>query len=208
MKEAAMKPTKGESRTVALAAMFFVAALSAQADEKQKRAEALDVTEKSAAARRIVISIQDCKLALLEGSRVVRIWETAVGSASTPSPRGSYTVVTRLSRPTYYRPGKVVPPGPSNPLGTRWLGLSLKGFGIHGTNAPGSIGHKASHGCIRMRNRDVEELFALVEVGVVVELFDERNEYVDHIFNSDVQPNPVLSAAVAAPSVPNAATAR
>lgn len=202
-----MKPTKEESRTVALAAILLMSAISAFADER-KRAEALASQNDPATALRIVVSIQDCKLALLEGDRVVKVWETAVGSASTPSPTGSYTIAVRLSRPTYYRPGKIVPPGPSNPLGTRWLGLSLKGFGIHGTNAPGSIGHKASHGCVRMRNRDVEELFALVQVGVVVELFDERNQYLDRIFGTEIQPAPVLNASGGAPSLDNVALAR
>jgi lipoprotein-anchoring transpeptidase ErfK/SrfK len=72
--------------------------------------------------------------------------------------------------PTYSHDGKVVKPGPSNPVGTRWMGLGYKGYGIHGTNHPESIGHAASHGCIRMRNHDVEELFELVRVGDEVEL--------------------------------------
>jgi lipoprotein-anchoring transpeptidase ErfK/SrfK len=67
----------------------------------------------------------------------------------------------------------VVPPGKWNPLGTRWLGLSRKGYGIHGTNAPKSIGKAASHGCIRLRNSDIEELFDLVSVGDAVELVGE-----------------------------------
>jgi hypothetical protein len=68
------------------------------------------------------------------------------------------------------------------------MGLSLKGFGIHGTNVPGSIGRKASHGCIRMRNRDVEELFDLVLVGDMVELHKERNERLAGIFGTGRPP--------------------
>jgi lipoprotein-anchoring transpeptidase ErfK/SrfK len=92
----------------------------------------------------------------------------------------------------------VVPPGPSNPLGTRWLGLSVKGFGIHGTNVPQSIGKNASHGCIRMRNSDVEELFELVQVGDAVEIYNESNPIVAKILNNDAQPaaSPVLSASL------------
>jgi lipoprotein-anchoring transpeptidase ErfK/SrfK len=55
--------------------------------------------------------------------------------------------------PTYSHDGKVVGPGPANPVGTRWMSIGYKGYGIHGTNHPESIGHAASHGCIRMRNR-------------------------------------------------------
>jgi hypothetical protein len=64
------------------------------------------------------------------------------------------------------------------------MGLSLKGFGIHGTNDPRSIGRKASHGCIRMQNRDVEELFGLVRIGDVVELHNERDEELAGIFGA------------------------
>ena len=200
-----MKPTKRESRTVALVAMVIMAAISAIAEEKQKRVGNPNMQKESAPVRRIVVSLQDRKLALLEGHRVLKIWATAVGAKSTPSPSGTYAIVNRLSRPTYYHPGKVVPPGPSNPLGTRWLGLSLKGFGIHGTNAPASIGRKASHGCIRMRNRDIEELFELVQVGSVVELHGENNEYLAQIFNSEVQqaPSQDLTASAAASFISN-----
>ena len=72
--------------------------------------------------------------------------------------------------PTYSHDGKVVRPGPGNPVGTRWMSLGYKGYGIHGTNHPESIGHAASHGCIRLRNHDVEELFQLVHVGDEVDL--------------------------------------
>ena len=121
--------------------------------------------------RRVVISIPDRKLSLYEGDQVVKSWDVAVGKPSTPSPRGAATIVSRIKNPTWYGPaGKVVGPGRSNPVGTRWIGLSMKGYGIHGTNEPNSIGNAASHGCIRMRNRDVEELFAMVDTGTPVEL--------------------------------------
>jgi lipoprotein-anchoring transpeptidase ErfK/SrfK len=121
-------------------------------------------------ARRIVVSLPDRKIALFEDGRVVKIYPIAVGKHGTPSPNGSFRIVNRVVRPTWYQPGKVVPAGPANPLGTRWMGLGYKGYGIHGTNRPKSIGKAASHGCIRMRNEDVEDLFARVEVGDLVEL--------------------------------------
>jgi len=133
-------------------------------------------------SRRIVVSIPDRKLAVLEGERVVKVFATAVGAAKTPSPTGSFTIVERLADPTWYGPRKVVPPGKSNPLGPRWLGLSKKGYGIHGTNAPASIGHDASHGCIRLRNSDIEELFEMVAVGEQVDLIGERTEDTERIF--------------------------
>ena len=120
--------------------------------------------------RRIVISLSDRKLMLLDDERVVKIYDTAIGKPSTPTPQGEFEVINRIPHPTWFGRGRPVPPGKSNPLGTRWLGLSKSGYGIHGTNAPASIGTAASKGCIRMNNRDVEELFLLVQVGVRVEI--------------------------------------
>jgi lipoprotein-anchoring transpeptidase ErfK/SrfK len=204
-KEAAMRTAKGESKTAALAAIIIMSAISALAEEKLRRAGTLDSKEDSDQVRRIVVSIQDRKLALLQGDQVIKTWDTAVGADSTPSPSGVYSIAILLSRPTYYHSGKVVPPGPSNPLGTRWLGLSIKGFGIHGTNVPGSIGRKASHGCIRMRNRDVEELFTLVKIGDVVEIYSESNIFLAQIFKSKdpKASSPVLSASSDASFIAN-----
>ncbi len=169
-------------RLAAMTGMMFLAAVEAMAQEKQ-----------SAPGRRIVVSLADRKLAVVEAGHVVKIFPTAVGAPRTPSPVGSYHVVQRLSDPTWYTKGRIVPPGKANPLGTRWLGLSAKGYGIHGTNAPASVGHDVSHGCIRMRNRDVEELFAMVTVGDPVELYNERVPELEAIFG----PAPVLTAGVA-----------
>jgi lipoprotein-anchoring transpeptidase ErfK/SrfK len=145
-------------------------------------AEALAQDKQAASARRIVISIPDRQLAVLEDNRIIKIYPTAVGATATPSPAGSFKIATRLMHPTWYTKGRIVPPGKSNPLGTRWMGLSLKGYGIHGTSDPASIGHNASHGCIRMRNRDAEELFEIVAVGDQVELYGERTPELDRIF--------------------------
>jgi len=160
-------------RLAALAGVMAMAAAEALAQDKAVRP-----------ARRIVVSIPDRKLAVLEDDRVVKIYGTAVGKPSTPSPEGTFTVVAHIPDPTWYSKGHIVPPGKSNPLGTRWIGLSKKGYGIHGTNAPGSIGRNASHGCIRMRNQDVEELFEIVAVGDVVELHGERNPETERIFGT------------------------
>ena len=123
--------------------------------------------------RRIVVSIPDRKLILLEGEQVLRVYDVAVGKASTPTPTGTFAIVNRSVNPTWWSPNGPVAPGPANPLGSRWMGLSAKGYGIHGTNAPSSIGKAASHGCIRMRKADLEELFTMVTVGTIVELQNE-----------------------------------
>ncbi len=138
--------------------------------------------DKQQPVRRIVISIPDHKLAVIEAGRVLRIFPTAVGAPKSPSPAGAYRIVVRIPDPTWYTKGRIVPPGKSNPLGTRWLGLSVKGYGIHGTNNPASIGHNASHGCIRMRNHDVEQLFEMVSVGDAVELYDQATPETGQIF--------------------------
>jgi lipoprotein-anchoring transpeptidase ErfK/SrfK len=130
----------------------------------------------------IVISIPNRKLALLEDGRVLKVYPVAVGAESTPSPSGIFTVVNRLVKPTYYRPGTVIAPGPQNPLGSRWIGLSRKGYGIHGTNAPRSIGKAASHGCIRMAKADLQDLFEIVRVGDVVEIRAEADEETAALF--------------------------
>jgi lipoprotein-anchoring transpeptidase ErfK/SrfK len=176
-----MRGIRGQSTYYLKAiAALFVAAGEAWAQETRT------------AARRIVISIPDRKLALVEDGRVLKIYPVAVGALATPSPEGSYTVIQRLTNPTWYAPGKVVPPGRSNPLGTRWIGLSRKGYGIHGTSNPRSIGRRASHGCIRLRNHDVEQLFTMVAIGDPVDLYGERTSETTRVFGE-----PVLAAVVA-----------
>jgi hypothetical protein len=161
----------GVKRLAALTGTLLLAAVEAWAQEKQ-----------GLPGRRIIVSIPDRKLAVVEAGRVVKVFETAVGALRTPSPTGSFTIVQRIPEPTWYTKGRIVPPGKSNPLGTRWIGLSVKGYGIHGTNRPSSIGHNVSHGCIRMKNHDVEALFDMVAVGDEVELESERTPETERIF--------------------------
>ena len=117
-----------------------------------------------------------------------------------------------MINPTYYHHGEVIPPGPENPVGNRWMGLSVAGYGIHGTNAPRSIGKAVSHGCIRMSQRDLDRLFAQVGVGDTVEIVAERDEETAAIFgvppvapHSAAAPAPVLTA-MAAPEASPAAS--
>src|SRR5580765_95135 len=132
--------------------------------------------------RKVVVSIPHRKLALLEDGKVKKVYPVAVGAQQSPTPAGTFAVKTRLVEPTYYHPGKVIPAGANNPLGTRWIGLSTKGYGIHGTNVESSVGQAASHGCIRMHRTDLEELFAEVEVGDQVEIRAEPDAEVAGIF--------------------------
>jgi len=134
----------------------------------------------------VLVSIPDRKLAVLVNGVVVAGFAISVGADASPSPTGEFTIVNRVSNPTYYHNGVMIPAGKSNPVGTRWVGLSQKGYGIHGTNAPKSIGRAASHGCIRLRNRDMEELFGMLRVGDVVEIRGERDEQIAEIFGGEV----------------------
>jgi L,D-transpeptidase-like protein len=139
---------------------------------------------KAQPARQVLVSVPDRKLAVLEDGRVLKVFPVAVGADDSPSPDGEFQIINRLSNPTYYHPGKVIPAGPANPLGSRWIGLSLKGYGIHGTNAPRSIGKAASHGCIRMAKRDLEQFFDMVRVGDTVVISAEADEQTAQIFGS------------------------
>ena len=132
--------------------------------------------------RVVLVSIPDRKLAVLEDGSVIATFPIAVGASASPSPTGQFQIVSRVVNPTYYHPGTVIPSGKDNPVGTRWMGLSQKGYGIHGTNAPRSVGHAASHGCIRLRNQDMERLFAMLRVGDTVEIRGERDEEIARAF--------------------------
>ena len=119
----------------------------------------------------IRINIPASTLELLRYGEVWRRFPVAVGKQSTPTPLGRFTIDVIIENPTWYPMGRSpIPPGVENPLGRYWLGLSLKGYGIHGNNNPLSIGYPQSNGCIRMHNQDVELLVGLVRVGTPVEI--------------------------------------
>jgi L,D-transpeptidase ErfK/SrfK len=165
------------NRGMWMAAVAVVVAVTGQA-------EAAD-TVNEAVARRVVVSIPDRKLAVVENNAVIEVYDVAVGAPNTPSPTGTFTIVNRVANPTYYHPGTVIASGPRNPIGTRWIGLNQKGYGIHGTDQPSSIGFAKSHGCIRLRNADVERLFERIRPGDVVELHAERTPELDQLFTSN-----------------------
>ena len=123
----------------------------------------------------IVIRRASNVLQLFDGERLVRTFHVATGQPTYPTPLGRFTIVVRWKNPWWYPPNsawaageKPTPPGPGNPLGTRWMGLSEPGVGIHGTPKDGSIGYSESHGCIRMHIPEAEWLFDHVEVGTPV----------------------------------------
>jgi|SRR6516162_3705745 lipoprotein-anchoring transpeptidase ErfK/SrfK len=173
-----LKRSTNPIESVLLVLAVTLSATAACAQNSPKPAAA----SKRHSERRIVVSLPDRKLALIEKNQVVKIYDVAVGAPASPSPSGEFHIAERLENPTYYKPGVVIGPGAGNPLGTRWMGLNMRGFGIHGTDRPGSIGHNTSQGCIRLRNRDIEDLFARVKVGDRVSLIAERGDEVAQIF--------------------------
>jgi lipoprotein-anchoring transpeptidase ErfK/SrfK len=124
----------------------------------------------------IVITRGTNTLRLYRGTALVRTFRVATGQAIYPTPAGIWRIADMQRNPWWFPPTqdewarglKPVPPGPSNPLGTRWMGLNAPGVGIHGTTAPASIGYSASHGCIRMQIPEAEWLFEHVQIGTPV----------------------------------------
>lgn len=123
----------------------------------------------------IVIRRQSNRLFLYEGTRYRRFFTVATGQSQYPTPLGRFRIVVKWRNPWWYPPDspwaqgqKPIPPGPENPLGTRWMGLSAPGVGIHGTPSDASIGYSVSHGCIRMHIPEAEWLFNHVDVGTTV----------------------------------------
>jgi lipoprotein-anchoring transpeptidase ErfK/SrfK len=123
----------------------------------------------------IIIDRGNFRLTLWKHRGKSQVFPIAVGTSSYPTPVGNFEVIQKQVNPTWFPPSSPwaaglgpVPPGPGNPLGTRWIGTSAPAIGIHGTPVPSSIGTRASHGCIRMYIRDVERLYPQVNYGTRV----------------------------------------
>ncbi len=123
----------------------------------------------------IVIRRGSRKLYLYNKTKFVRRFDIAVGMSGHATPLGRYRVISKEVNPTWDPPSSPwaeglgpIPPGPGNPLGTRWIGTSAPAIGIHGTPQPWTVGTAASHGCIRMRIPEVEWLFPRVKVGTPI----------------------------------------
>ncbi|MFL6241024.1 MAG: L,D-transpeptidase family protein [Actinomycetes bacterium] len=124
----------------------------------------------------IVVHIGENRLYLYKHHTLARTFPVATGQTRYPTPTGRYSVTLKRFLPTWYNPHDewsksepaTIPPGPHNPLGLRALNLSAPGIRIHGTPSDYSIGYNASHGCIRMHNSDVLQLYPLVPTGATV----------------------------------------
>lgn len=127
----------------------------------------------------VVIRRSSKQLLYYKDEKRVRAFTVATGQAAYPTPLGSFHVIVKWLNPWWYPPPSPwaaglnpVPPGPGNPLGTRWMGLSAPSVGIHGTPDAASLGYSASHGCIRMAIPSAEWLFNRVEIGTPVFIVD------------------------------------
>ena len=103
----------------------------------------------------IIIVLSQRMLYLAEDRQVIRGFPIGIGKVLTQTPEGIYTIINKV-------------PNPGGPFGAFWMGLSRPHYGIHGTNAPESIGQESSHGCVRMHNKDVLELSRIVPIGTQV----------------------------------------
>lgn len=123
----------------------------------------------------IVLNLPSRTLEFFAGGTLVKTYPVAIGKPSTPSPLGSFAIFEKEVDPWWFPPrtGEVVPSGPHNPLGYRWMGFAPM-YGIHGTNAPWAIGLAVSNGCIRMHEADVEELYEVVPYGTPVRVTYDR----------------------------------
>jgi lipoprotein-anchoring transpeptidase ErfK/SrfK len=131
-----------------------------------------------ALGKTIIIRLSQNKLYLYDGLGLEKSYSVATGQLGIyPTPQGHWTIVNKRINPTWVNPAKdtwgadepaFIPPGPDNPLGTRALDLDAPGIRIHGSPADSSIGHWASHGCIRMHIPDSEDLFNRVDIGTPV----------------------------------------
>lgn len=138
------------------------------------------IVPEEASAGGIVINIPQRMLFFSDDQGHLDASPVAVGRPDWQTPTAPFTVITKKQDPTWHVPASilresarrgrtqppVVPPGPDNPLGAFWIGLSVSGIGIHGTTAPASIYNAVTHGCIRLSSADIRRLFTLVDVGV------------------------------------------
>ena len=120
----------------------------------------------------VVVDKSQNVLFLKQNDDIIKTYKVATG-ANNSSPVGTFKIVTKLVDPVWYKTGAAVPPGsPENILGTRWMGISKEGYGIHGTTDPSSLGKQATAGCVRMLNGDVEELYGILPEGTEVTIVD------------------------------------
>ena len=126
----------------------------------------------------LVLKLKEKRVYVYQGEKLIKKYPVAIGKKGWETPVGEWQVMEKIKNPawTSFKTGEVFAPGTENPLGARWIGFWTDGqdtIGFHGTANLKSIGTAASHGCVRMRNRDVKALFPLVKVGTTVKVVNE-----------------------------------
>ena len=129
---------------------------------------------------RLVLSLDGRYLDVTRMGKPTVRFDVAVGQDDWQTPTGRFTVMSKIENPAWQHPitKEEIPPGPDNPLGDRWIGFWSNGeaqIGFHGTNQEELIGEAVSHGCVRMRNRDIKHLYKLVDIGTAVEVLQSKD---------------------------------
>ncbi len=107
-------------------------------------------------------------LILKSDGEIIKTYIVSTGKNNS-TPVGTFKITSKLPNPTWFKAGAIVPPGsPENILGTRWLGIDIPSYGIHGTTEPQTLGQQVTQGCVRMSNPEVEELYTIVPIGTEV----------------------------------------
>lgn len=173
---------------VSAATIFFLLSSSAIAQEIVDRNTSINTVNNNASKLiqtgqntrnisqkniRLVLKLKQRKLYVYQGESLLNIYPVAVGKAKWETPTGNFKVIDMIENPgwTNFKTGKQIPPGPNNPLGERWIAFWTDGndyIGFHGTPDRSSVGEAISHGCVRMYNEHVKELYKLVNIGTVV----------------------------------------
>jgi lipoprotein-anchoring transpeptidase ErfK/SrfK len=123
--------------------------------------------------QRLILRLGDRRVYLYENDEVIASYPVAIGRQGWETPTGEFKIIQKIPHPTWQHPftNEIIPPGPENPLGDRWIGFWTDGknfIGFHGTPNEDLIGQAVSHGCVRMRNADIVALFEKVAVGMQV----------------------------------------
>lgn len=135
--------------------------------------ENLVTTNTNEVGTRLILKLRERRVYVYQGENLLSDYPVAIGRQGWETPTGNFKVMQMIQNPSWEHPwnGTVIEPGPDNPLGDRWIGFWTDGknfIGFHGTPGEHLIGQAVSHGCVRMRNRDIQSLFKQVEIGTPV----------------------------------------
>jgi len=190
--------------TIWMTGLIFAANMMQVPQTEEKNQSTIIVNENSVSSillpdsqfrgKKVTLNLASRLLTVYEGNVKVLMYPVGVGKISTPTPIGYYKVTDKEMNPEWVDPDNTnfrIESGEENPLGYRWIGL-FGNYGIHGTNNPDSIGGYVSNGCIRMYEKDVENLYDIVSLGTPVEIYYDRiviDRNVDHTISYYIYPD-------------------